>query len=292
MLVLMTGGSGFIGTHLRKELNDKGYDIIVYDRKKPCNQFDKYVKGDVRDYDNLKNAARDCQIIYHLGGLIGTEYLTHFVRDAVEINVLGTINVFEVAKSLNIKVINSGVIPNWLNPYMLTKKSVSRFGKMYFELFGTEVVTLELTHVYGPGQAVKPYYKAIPTFINKAIQNKPIEIFGDGNRLMDCLFVKDAVHCVRLAGEKKDVGGLIISVSSGYSISVLDLAKKIIRITNSKSELQFNKMRLGEPNEIHKKESNICVSHASDLFEWNATVDLNEGLQSSVEWYSKRRHNL
>ncbi|KAF0120377.1 MAG: UDP-glucose 4-epimerase [bacterium] len=142
---------------------------------------------------------------------------------------------------------------------------------------------MEVTHVYGPGQRTEPYRKAIPNFIVRALRGEALEVYGSGQKYMDCLYVEDCAKALRLAAESPKVNGKVFQVESGEKIKVVDLALKIISLTNSKSILRSSlPMRHGEPDEDDSS-ANVNSAEFSRSFDWS----LNEGLLKAIEWYSK-----
>jgi UDP-glucose 4-epimerase len=283
---LITGGSGFIGSYLCKELIENKYDVTVFDLREPSTPLVKFIKGNILQFELLKDAIKNHDIVFHLAGILGTEYLCNFVREAVSTNIIGTVNIFECAKALGVKVINTGLTPEWDNPYMITKKAAMRLGRMYYKEFGVDITTLEVTHVYGPAQQVEPYHKAIPSFITQALREEPLDIYGSGQKYMDCIYVGDIVKAIRLAAESPKVSGEVFQVGGGEIIKVVDLALKIIALTNSKSSLRFLPMRQGEPDE-NNYFMTINKENFLQFFNWQPTTILEEGLLKTIEWYSK-----
>jgi UDP-glucose 4-epimerase len=292
--VLVTGGNGFIGRHLCAQLMTNGHEVIVYDRRKPPMEVSAFVEGDIRDASAVAKAVEPCEVVFHLAGLLGTCYLGTVVGDAVDVNIHGAVNVFEAAKRSAAYVVNIGLNPEWLNAYMITKKAAMRLGCMYHQMFGTKIVTLEVTHVYGPSQPTGPYRKAIPTFIVKALQNEPLEVYGTGERLMDCIYVDDAAHALRLAAETPVVAGQVLRVSSGERISVANLASKVRDLTGSTSEIRLATMRSGEPAAIAPDESVEVEPHARTVLNWKPQIRLEEGLRKTIDFYrsASRKNGL
>jgi UDP-glucose 4-epimerase len=283
---LVTGGSGLIGNYLCKELLNNRYDVTVFDHRQPANPEVKFIKGDILQMQLLTDAIKDSEVIFHLAGMLGTDYLCEYVREAIEVNIVGSVNVFEAAKTAGVKVINTGLIPEWDNAYMITKKAVMRFGKMYHREFGTDITTLEVTHVYGPGQRVEPYHKAIPTFINRALKGEVLDIYGAGQKYMDCFYVEDMATAIRLSSESPFVSGKVLQLGSGEGLKVVELARKIVSLTNSKSSLRHCKMRHGEPDEDDSL-GNIDVESYRKLLDWKPPTKLDDGLLKTIEWYSR-----
>jgi UDP-glucose 4-epimerase len=290
--VLVTGGGGFIGSRVCAELAARGHDVRIFDRSGPDMPAAGSIKGDIRDRAAVFGAIAHCDAVVHLAGLLGTCYLETVVGEAVDVNIGGAVNVFEAAKKSGAYVVNIGLSPEWLNAYMITKKAATRFGCMFHRMFGTRIVTLEVTHVYGPGQPLGPYRKAIPTFITRALANQPLEVYGTGDRLMDCIYVDDAARCIRLAVESQAGAGQVLHVSSGERISVNALASKIRDLTGSTSEIKHVTMRPGEPAEIAPDENVEVAPHAKTALGWEPEIRLDQGLQETIVHYRSNQATI
>lgn len=183
--MLITGGNGFIGSHLRAFFNADTYDIT---------------NGlDVLDYDKLEKAIKGQEIVLHLAGMLGTHELVDNVRKAAEVNILGTINVLEACAKHKVKVLIASKPNVWLNPYSITKKCVEDFVEMYRREHGLEAVITKWFNVYGPGQPLNEeidYKKAVPTWIVDNAKGKPIVIYGDGKQTMDLVHTEDICSSV------------------------------------------------------------------------------------------------
>jgi UDP-glucose 4-epimerase len=284
---LVTGGSGFIGGALTDELAQHGYDVAVFDTQKPRRNSVTFIEGDVRDASRVRQAVKGCDYIFHLAGLLGTDYLCDRAAEAVDVNIHGANNVYEAARAAGIKVVCAGLDPEWYATYMITKKTAERFGKMYYEVHGADISTLELTHVYGPHQPTAPYRKAIPSFIVRALRGEPVEVFGLGQKIMDCVYVTDAAELLRLAAESPKVRGDVLFVGSGHRKSVAEIAQLIIQMTKSRSELVFVPMRSGEPQQGTIPDLDSAQwPYASG---WKPKISLPQGLEMTINWY---RENL
>lgn len=289
MKALITG-FGFIGKQLAKNLKQNGYEVAILGRTPPEEKSYRFINCDIRDKKKIIESARGHDFIFHLAGVLGTDYLTEGglerIEESISININGSLHIFEAARKNNSTVINAGLVPNWANPYMITKKAAAKFGEMYFNEFGTDIRTLELSHVYGPGQKDKPVKKVIPCFILSALQNKPLTIFGKGTNKMDCIYVDDAAEAFRLAAENKKMKGAVASVGTGREITVLELAKKVIKLANSSSKLIFKEMRAGEPDK-HDDYSSLNLSNWKKFNKWLPSTTLEQGLENTIEWYRK-----
>lgn len=281
---LITGGAGFIGRYLAVELRAHHWQVTIFDRQ-PRDEagLESYV-GDIEDANSLSAAAKNVDVIFHLAGLLGTDYLCSKAIDSVRANIIGSLNVFDVALARKIRVVHLGLLPDWDSSYMITKKTAMRFGRMYRREFKTDIRALEVSHVYGPGQRSEPYHKAIPTFISRALKDEPLIVYGSGLKLMDCLYVTDVAVALRLAAEKANLCASVLQLGSLEIRSVLRLAQTIIAKTGSRSRIEFRPMRPGEPD---KNNSGVLPDTTAWTreFDWFPATKLSEGLRRTIDWY-------
>lgn len=279
--ILVTGATGFIGKHLVRRLVGEGNDVIAFDKNK-METFSnvEFVKGDIVSF-NFEKILDGVDIVYHLAGLLGTTELFHRVIEAERVNVIGTLNLLESMRRKDVKKIVFTSKPNiWkYNVYTITKENCERYLEMYREIYGFEVVITRPYNVYGPGEMLKEYRKAIPYFIVASLRNKPIEVFGDGKQTMDPIYIDDAVGALILCGKK--LPKEVVEIGSSQPITIIDLARKIIKLTNSKSRIVFKPMRKGEsPTKL------ICANgNMRDLIGYTPGVSLERGLSKTIRWY-------
>lgn len=289
MKALVTGGAGFIGSHLGDSLQMDGIVTTVLDIAQPQDAWrltgwkGAYVCGDVRDLGSLREAAKGCTTIFHLAGLLGTDALISTPHDAVTTNVLGTLNVLQVASEVDATVVHTSLIPDWSNSYMITKQAASKFCQMYSREFSARVIDLRLTHVYGPRQMWAPVRKVIPTFLRSALLNHPVEVYGSGMQLLDLLYVADAVRAIRAAAIETAAVGQSIEVGSGQAHTLLSLAE--LAITNLRSESPIVRLgrRSGEPEDLSEFRSADTRGQRA-LLKFRPEVRLASGLASTVLW--------
>lgn len=283
MKALVTGGSGFIGSHLIEKLGKQGIDFFNYDIKKGF---------DIKSYSALYSIIETYEpdVIFHLAGVLGTSELMEYVREAEEVNVIGTINVLDVCKEFQIPMVFTSKInpPDWINPYTITKQACDSYCKMYEEVWKVKLSILKYLNVYGPRQMPYPVQKFIPTFIDSALKGMPIPIWGTGNQVVDPVYVSDTVEATVKAWEKR-CWGEVIEVGVGKAIPVIDIAKKVIEMTESKSRIVFLPMRSGEPL---KSEHRICadpylMEKLLGLYRKNM-IPLEEGLRKTIDWWKRK----
>ncbi len=288
MKVLVTGGSGFIGSHVVQELERRAYNVVIYDKIPPaCITNAEYIRGDISNGIMLPK-VENFDAVFHCAGILGTSKLFDRMIDAVKINVLGSINIFNWATANNDDGVNSPVViqPNllgkWLNPYMLTKNEAERWGKMFANEYEMSYISIKPTDVYGSRQS---WYqgKASADFITKALRNEMIPIYGDGTAWVNYIYVKDVARLMVTAFEKRAIGKVLPLSNPQNDMGVEQFARMIIELTNSDSEIGYVPMRQGQPH--------ICNKIEHDLEEtWKyidpaSLISLREGLLKTIEWY-------
>ncbi len=216
--------------------------------------------------------------------------------ECIDINTIGTINILEAARKNNgCKVVLSSsaanygnnpvlpkietMIPEPMTPYAITKLDGEFYLKMYQDQWNVPTASLRYFNVFGPRQNPESAYAAaVPIFINKALQNQPITIYGDGSQTRDFIYVKDVVKANILASQ---IGTETYNVALGHSTSILELAEKIIQITNSKSQIQFLEERSGDI-----KHSKANPSKFNDLG-FKPDYSIERALEETISFYDK-----
>ena len=296
MAVLVTGGCGFIGRFLVRELAKKGVDEIkVIDIN-----IDGKLKAEAPDVSfqevdvSLLNTPRweylleGIDTVYHLGGLLGTSELFSRVIEAEQVNVLGMLNLLEAMRKHHVQKIVFASKPNmWKhNVYTITKENCERYLSMYHEIYGIKPVILRPFNVYGPEEKVEQYRKAVPYFIISALKDEPIEIFGSGEQTMDLIHVRDCVEAFIISGNNRSATGRTIEVGSGTEVSVDRLARLIIKLAGSKSEIKHLPMRKGE---VANSRIRADIRDMEEILKYKPRITLVEGLNETIEHY---RSNL
>ncbi|MCX8024375.1 MAG: SDR family NAD(P)-dependent oxidoreductase [Thermanaerothrix sp.] len=268
MKVLVTGGAGFIGSHLVDRLAQQAdYEIVIFDnllrgrleniahhRHNPRISF---VHGDVRRYGDVLDAMRGCQIVYHLAAQTRVMSSLAQVDACFETNVIGTFNVLKAAHNLEIsKVIftSSGEVygePRHLpvdenhplrskNPYGASKVAAEVYCQVFKEVYSLPVIILRLSHVYGP----RDVERVIPVWIRNALDGKDLIVFG-GEQIIDFIWVETVVEAlVRSASLPTHTDP--INIGHGKGVPILALAKRILELTNSPSQLVLKPPRAAE----------------------------------------------
>ena len=255
MKIVVTGGSGFIGSHIVDELSKvKKNKIYIFDIVKPDFSLPenvKYIDGDISYKTSIDKAIKGAAELYDCAGVLGTHELVFQTERAIDTNIKGAFNVIQSCIDNNVKKIFHPTKPYfktyWENTYTISKITAENFCRMFREVYKMDITILRWMNASGPRQHLFPVRKFVPLVICQALLNKDIQIYGTGKQTVDIIDVRDiakvAIKSVRSGlGKSEDV----LDVGSGRAISCNDLAKKIVRMTDSKSKIVHIPMRIGE----------------------------------------------
>ncbi len=295
MNLIVTGGAGFIGSHLTKYLIKKGHNVSVIDSLRRGN-FDNlreikdkidFQEIDILDYEKMKNVVKNADGIFHQAALGSIPQSFKEPEEYHRVNALGTENVLKLAKEFGFKVVyasSSSVYGNQdkfpikedaekkpLKPYGKSKLESEQFAKKYADV-GVKVVGLRYFNVFGIGQNPN-YAGVVPKFIERLVQHKPPIIYGDGNQLRNFTFVDDVVEANVLAFENK-IEHAFMNIASGVMTSVKELALIMIRLSGLSIVPTYDPPREGD---IEKSQADISL--AKNLINWVPKTTLEEGLE-------------
>ena len=303
--ILVTGGQGFIGSHLIEHLLHEGHKVVSLDRTDHGNLdhviaygeslktlTDEITEMDSADWRDLFFTHRIDGVI-HLAGLLGTAELTDQLPEALRVNVLAVLPLYDAIVDTGVRAVQIAVgNPTWHNTYSITKTTTERIALMYNDIQGTKIAVVRAMNVYGPRQKWEPIRKVVPYFAMRAICNDPIEIFGTGDQLIDLIHVTDTVKILAKALiEDHDIYERIFDAGSGEPIKVKKLAEMIRKHAGSKSEIVYVPMRNGEPlNSV----TMANVDRGPDFANPKKTefIDLKRGIRSTVSWYGRFHSEL
>jgi UDP-glucose 4-epimerase len=302
--VVITGGAGFIGSHMVEFWVNNNAEVFIIDDLrtgfvKNIIDIDKVVfyKGSITDRKLLKKIIEGTDYIFNFAALVSVPESIIKPRECNEINVFGILNILDEAKECGVKkVVHSSsaavygdnpelpklvsMKPEPKSPYGITKLDGEYYCQMYTENFGLPTVSLRYFNVFGPRQDPKSQYAAaIPIFINKALKNEPLTIYGDGTQTRDFIFVEDVIHANVLAAQNETVNG-VFNIASGNSINILEIAELIIAETSSKSKIVFAGTR---PGDI--KYSQAYVEDSKDKLGFVPRCSLKEGLKRTISFF-------
>jgi UDP-N-acetylglucosamine 4-epimerase len=316
--VLVTGGAGFIGSHVVEALLELGYAVRVLDnfstgkmgnleglgdgRWNPGRDFE-LIEADIRDLDAVLKATQGVGAVLHQAALGSVPLSIEDPVNTQQVNADGTLNVFEAARRNGVSRVvyassssvygDGAVLPKKegtegrsLSPYALTKQVNEEFGRLYRELYGLETIGLRYFNVYGPRQDSKSAYAAvIPAFVSALLKNERPIIHGSGEQTRDFTFVRDAASAnMRAMKSPSDSAGSAYNVGSGSRTSVLELLRALQDLLGSNIEPQHEPPRRGDV--MH---SWADMSLTFEKIGFRSEYDLEEGLKQSIGWYKADR---
>lgn len=250
MRIVVTGGAGFIGSHLVAWLVEQGHTVCVLDNfstgqrawLQPVLPAIELIEGDITDFAAVQQAAHAAELIFHLAAMISVNESIEHPRKAYDNNVIGTLNVLEAARLQQVRRVvqmsSSAVYgdseqfpsseqdqPAPLSPYASSKLAAEQAGQLYTRLYGVEVVALRGFNIYGPRQSpTSPYAAVIPRFIAALRAGEPVTIYGDGEQSRDFIFVGDLVAALWAAAQQPGIAGSVFNAGCGQAWSIRQLA--------------------------------------------------------------------
>jgi len=303
MKILVTGGAGFIGSHLVDKLIEKGHKVVVIDnlstgKKENLNPKADFHNLDICDFEKIKPLFKGIDFVFHLAAI---PRVPISVKDPVgtsKVNILGTINIFKAAIDAKVKRIvffsSSSVYgnqeklplkedmePRPISPYALQKLIGEQFAKLFTKLYGIPIISLRYFNVYGPRIDFNSDYSlVIGKFLRQKADSKPLTIFGDGEQTRGFCYIDDVVEATILAmGSEKLKGGEVVNISSGESYSINYLANLI------GGEKQYLPPREGDV--LHTKAD---ITLAKSLLNWQPRVSFEEGIEKTRRWFQTHKN--
>lgn len=306
MKTVVTGGAGFIGSHLCKRLLDEGHSVLC---------VDNYITGSARniapllnnplftflEYDVTQPFDCEAEAIFHLASPASPVGYMQHPMETIMVNTQGTYRMLELARKQNAMFLVSStseiygdpiVHPQtedyWgnVNPigpracYDESKRLGETLTMEYHRQYCTNVRIVRIFNTYGPHSQLHDG-RMIPNFITQALKNEPLIIYGDGNKTRSICYVSDLVDGLMLAMFHAGTMGEVFNLGNTGEHSVLEYAQTIIRLCNSSSSIVFEASRIDDPE---RRRPNI--SKAEEILDWKLTVDMEEGLRRTIKWFS------
>jgi UDP-glucose 4-epimerase len=319
--VLVTGGAGFIGSHLVDELVRQGARVTVYDNFSSGLDENlaavrgeiEVVKGDILDAQQLAAAVRGAEIVSHQAAQLE---ITRAVEDPIEdltTNTIGTLNVLNACIAAGVpRVIlasSAGVYgqaqvipqdedshptdPNW--PYGVSKLATEKYAAIYQELHGISITSLRYAIVYGPREW---YGRVLTIFLKRAMEGQPLVVFGDGQQVRDFVYVGDVVAHHMACLEHNEAGGQVFNVSTAVGTDINTLAQVAREVTGNEVEVLHEDVAEGETSShydrkrlpMELRELVQSTRKSQDLLGWKPATGLRDGLRLEYEWLKERPH--
>jgi nucleoside-diphosphate-sugar epimerase len=309
--ILVTGGAGFIGSHIVDHLLKEGFGVTVLDNLRSGkmknisvhqkNKAFRFVNGDIRNADTVKQVMKGVDAVFHEAAFVS---IPDSVKDPVlanDINVSGTMNLLKAASDLGVKrfvyassaAVYGGTrnpkkkedeVSNPRSPYGISKLVGEYYTRYFYEFHGLETVSLRCFNVYGPRQACDlqaQYGGVITLFLNRLLRDMPPIIYGDGEQTRDFVYVRDVVKANMLAMTCKNAAGESFNIASGTRVTINKLAE-VVKETVNKRGIR-NTYTVPRPGDA--RHSYADTSKATRILNFAPSFSLEEGISELAKWY-------
>ncbi|MEE9322963.1 MAG: NAD-dependent epimerase/dehydratase family protein [Candidatus Aenigmarchaeota archaeon] len=301
MKFLVTGGAGFIGSHIAEKLKDRG-DVTIFDNMSVGKEENvpgecEIIKGDIRNGNDISRAMKGVDMVFHNAAFVSIRGSFKKIKDDIDTNCTGTLNVLNAAVQAGAKKVifassmavygepenvkakeNDRAVP--ISPYGMSKLRGEMYCRLLKEEYGIEYSILRYFNTYGTKQTPSPYVGVMTTFINQAIEKKPLTVFGDGNQTRDFVWVEDVADANILTAFSKKTG--TYNIGSGKEVSVNCIADKIIEVLGGGKI--FNEKPRGEVERICADITNV----KKDL-NFEPKGDVLEKIPQIIDWWKSKK---
>ena len=302
MKYLITGGAGFIGSHIVRGLLAQGADVRVLDNFSSGKRENLHglevevLEGDLRDASTIAQAVRGVNIIFHEAAFVSVPESMEKPQECFDVNITGTSILFDAARKAGVQRVviassaavygDSTAMPliedtplKQLSPYAVSKRVDEMYAELFTNQFGLEVAALRYFNVYGPRQRPdSTYAAAVPIFIRRMLDNKPITVFGDGGQTRDLINARDVVQANLLASQHPAAPGQIFNVCTGVETRLLDLLDILYEVFPDAPKHIHAEPRAGD---IYR--SIGTPKKIMDTLGFDPKISLAEGLREAVE---------
>lgn len=310
MTYLVTGGAGFIGSNIVKELLARGEKVRVLDNFATGKRENillykddpnlQIIEGDLRSFHIVRDAVKGVDFVLHQGALPSVPRSVNDPITSNDVNILGTLNILEAAKEFKVKRVifassssvygNSATLPKEesmavapLSPYAVSKYAAERYCQIYYQLYGLETVCLRYFNVFGPNQDPTSQYSAvIPKFIKSIQAGRQPVIYGDGTQSRDFTFVTNNVTANLLACTAEGVAGEVFNIACGVKYTLNELVDEINKVLGTDIHPLYDKDRTGDV-----KHSLADISKARQGLDYQVQVEFAEGIRRTVEFFTR-----
>jgi len=308
--VLVTGGAGFIGSNLTEALLKMGHQVRVLDdfstgKKENLAYNEAYpflelVEGDIRDVTTCQKAMEGIEYVFHQAALPSVQRSVEDPLTSNAVNTGGTLNLLVAARDAGVRRLiyaasssaygdtptlpkHEEMVPSPLSPYALQKFTGEVYGRLFFELYGLETISLRYFNIFGPKQDPNSIYSAvIPRFIDALVSGRPPVIYGDGEQSRDFTYIDNVVHANLLAMNAVRTQGEVVNVACGRRVSLNQLVKILQDIIGSHVSPRYEETRQGDV-----RHSLADIKRVKTLLNYDPKVGIEEGLRRTVEYFKK-----
>jgi nucleoside-diphosphate-sugar epimerase len=297
---LVTGGGGFIGSHLVERLLRDGYPVRVLDNfatghRETLLAIDgevELIEGDVQSYERAHNAVRGCEVVFHLAALPSVPRSVQDPLTSTASNVTGTLNVLLAARDEDVRRVvfassssvygpqreypqREDAAARPISPYGVSKLAAEGYCRAFTQVYGLETVAVRYFNVFGPRQdPLSQYAAVIPKFITAALNDERPVVFGDGEQSRDFTFIDNTVEGTVLASTAEGVAGETFNVACGEAITLNQLLEHIREISGKPVEAIYEERRAGD-----LERSQADISRAREALGYDPAIDVRAGLE-------------
>jgi UDP-glucose 4-epimerase len=306
--VLITGGAGFIGSHIADKMLDNNYQVRIFDNLSTgkveniahIKKHVEFIEADIRDMNTLEQSMKGCELVFHEAAEVSVPRTIKMPLKTAMINDIGTLNVFETARKANVKRVvfasscaiygdspdlpkHEKMLPAPKSPYAAHKLMGEYYARLYNDLYQLETVCLRYFNVYGPRQDPSSAYSGvISIFLTKALKRLQPTIYGDGNQSRDFVYVKDVVNANFLAATQSEINGNIFNIGTGKMRTINDFWQTIC---------QEEKINISARNE-QGRDGDILASvgdiqFAGQQLKYVPEYMFHQGLKETLAWYKE-----
>jgi len=308
--ILVTGGAGFIGSHLCESLLSLGHKVVCFDNLSTGSTYNIstlkqqkhfcFIKGDCNSLTDLRGVFKKDRFdyVFHYAAVVGVKRTLEHPLSVLQ-DYEGTKNVLMLCRKNDVKQIiyasssevygNSPQIPeredgilNPLQPYAVTKLMSEKLLDGYFKEHDMSTTALRFFNVYGPKQNSTPYGFVIGIFIKQALAKQPLTVFGDGLQTRDFVYIQDNISATLKTIENNKIKGKVINIAGSNETKIIDLAKKIIKLTSTTSTVKLVSQKYYD---IHRRCGSI--EKMKELLNFVPQFSLEQGLQETIKWYKE-----
>lgn len=303
---LITGGAGFIGSNIARELLARGETVRVFDNFSTGRRVNledvlaevELIEGDLRQLDDCRRAVRGVDYVLHQGAIPSVQRSVDNPLASHQVNATGTLNLLVAARDAGVRRLvcassssiygdsptlpkREEMTPQPKSPYAVSKLAAEKYCQAFTQVYGLETVCLRYFNVFGPRQDPTSQYSAvIPLFIKAMLAGESPTIHGDGLQSRDFTFVRNVIEANLLAATAPGVAGQVFNVACGQRYTLLDLITLLNEILETQIEPVFDSARSGDV-----KHSLADISRAANMLNYKVLVDFKEGLRRTTEWY-------